>query len=256
MINTLCADLYRIAHKKKNYLFFLILTLLFTTVMLSGSLSSSSAEEQPFSPYMVGVASSVCTNLGVILLSINSFIVIYCDDINSGYIKQILSKSSDRTYYIVSKLISLIIYLFFAYLFLGAVFFAEFYIFSKGFYSNIAVYIDVLKLSIKTGLVSYIITAVYTLEGAVILYFTSKTDIALGWLCLSTTRILTNVLYWISQIVKFLKPFLNITVDSIAGNALENGIISLKFLIGVSLYILSFIVIQIFFINTRELKID
>jgi len=113
-----------------------------------------------------------------------------------------------------------------------------------------------LKLSIKTGLVSYIITAVYTLEGAVILYFTSKTDIALGWLCLSTTRILTNVLYWISQIVKFLKPFLNITVDSIAGNALENGIISLKFLIGVSLYVLSFIVIQIFFINTRELKID
>lgn len=254
MINTLCADLYRIAHKKKNYLFFLILTLLFTTVMLSGSLSYG--EEQRFSPDMIITALSVCTNLGVILLSINAFIVVYCDDINSGYIKQIFSKSSDRTYYIVSKLISLLIYLFFTYLFLGAVFFAEFYIFSKGFYSNIAAYIDVLKLSIKTGLVSYIITAVYTLEGAVILYFTSKTDIALGWLCLSTTRILTNVLYWISQIVKFLKPFLNITVDSIAGNALENGIISLKFLIGVSLYVLSFIVIQIFFINTRELKID
>jgi len=254
MINTLCADLYRIAHKKKNYLFFLILTLLFTTVMLSGSLSYG--EEQRFSPDMIITALSVCTNLGVILLSINAFIIVYCDDINSGYIKQIFSKSSNRTYYIVSKLISLLIYLFFAYLFLGAVFFAEFYIFSKGFYSNIVAYIDVLKLSIKTGLVSYIITAVYTLEGAAILYFTSKTDIALGWLCLSTTRILTNVLYWISQIVKFLKPFLNITVDSIAGNALENGIISLKFLIGVSLYVLSFIVIQIFFINTRELKID
>lgn len=253
MISIIKSELYRISLKKTNYIFFISLFFVFTILMITGVISNPN--KSVISPYFFKNALVSSLQVGIFLVSTNSILAVYCDDISSGYINHIISKYPNRAFYIISKFITLLIYTFLSYLILGIIFFAEMYIFSKAFYSDISSYIVHIKEAIHLGIISYIASILYTSYGTVILYISQKVEIAILWTIVSSTSFIYQILYMMSYFIKPLNKVLDFSVTTLLSNVVHNAV-DLNFLIFMTLYLIVSIALQIFLLNTKEFRLD
>lgn len=255
MISLIRADLYRLLNKKSNYLFLLLCSLGFTFIMIVAKFSNID-NEKIFSPALFESALYSSLVIGIIFISTNVLIGVFCDDVSSGYINHIFSVSVNKTNYCIVKFISLCIYVLINYVFFAIVFFVDFLIFSEGFYSDITPYLSIINSGIFMAVISYLSTILYTLLGAFILYTTSKPIEAIIAVLLFSTQMMANLYDLISKVIKpleYLKPYLYdfILSESMWSSNTSPG----KVIIYALIYILALICVNIVFLNTNDLKI-
>ena len=196
MLNIVLADMFRLTKGKSTPIFIGVSSLIFVMAMM---LSGISVGPSQFNLILVSGLSVVS-----IIISVNSVIRVYCDDVSSGSIHHLFAKMSNKIYYLIAKSIVLAIYTLFCFLAFGIVFFVIMTIKTKGFEGGFTSYVSIATL-VSFSLKAFIGSFAMTMVSYNILVLTRKSGLTILFISLYSTNFIDSTVELLSLLIKPLK---------------------------------------------------
>lgn len=247
MLNLVFADLFRLTKSKSTLVFWGVMVGIFALAI------SFINTGMNIITYSIMLTTSLA--VGSIAISIISLNRVYCDELSSGSIHQLFSKTPNKIAYLFGKIIVLAIYVFVNYLVLGLIFIIGISTLVTVKDGNISNVIDIGNL-IRTGLFAYLATIVYVVIAQTILILTKKTTISIMFISLFSTVFIDGILELLANAItplSYLKPYFYPTQFQ----NLIAGVGSPRFFLVLSLiYLTVNVVFQIVFLSKREFAIE
>lgn len=260
MFNLIRADLYRLTHKKSNFIFFLILAIGYCLISLfvyidkvrNGDVSNIADSYSPESMLLFG---QTCIRLGFAILIPQMFISVYMDDITSRRFIGTLGSGKTISEYVVGKLLTSIVYTIIGVAFLGSIFVAHFAIMSKGFMGDISKYdhsINKLSMMLLCAVVSMII---YGMMGFLLVSLNKKTVVSLVVLVVCVLELPSQILGIVSMALPGLSVVNKNIWDAWAFRPIDAGQMDIKYWIAAACYFAVFFIGSIIIMNKKDLSV-
>ena len=175
MLNYIQADLYRLFHKKSNYIFYGVLYAAFIALV---TLTYTAFEQgEGFTNGFVELAGVLLTQLFPLIFGVQAFSTVFLNDVSANGYQNIFSSGLSKVEFVLSKLMIMFTYMLITFL-SGIVVYLGFYgvlllleggeIYYEGFQK-----VAVMTLNVFLGLIGYAMVA------SVVAFFTQNTTITL-----------------------------------------------------------------------------
>ncbi len=254
MINIIKSDLYRLMHKKSNFVFIGVLVGLYALFSIAAAFKAGGFQVSLlYTPSDMMLISLAIMDIALIVLAIQMFICVYADDISSRRFANILGSGKTVIEYTMAKIVTSAIYSAMVMLVLGIVFVGHFGIMSKGFSAN-GNFSTTIPNIINIGVAGYINMVIYGMFGMLFLFLTRKITSSVVMMSLIIFQIPGSMMKLIA--VKFDLPKKPITYmwDIIADTPFKSeGIITKEYLITAGIYLVCLAILIPFIIKRRDL---
>lgn len=231
MLQYIKADLFRLRHKRANYIFWASIYAIFILFTVLGFSTFDSSGEMGFAePYFqTGIFS--LTQFGVLIIGVHSYYTVFLDDVSSKNYPNIFSTGLTKAQFMVAKMITLFIQLLVVFLASALVFFG-FYGILALFANSIGFNSELLYFVFMTAITVLLAIMGYAAIGSIITFWSQNSTLSAFFIVILSTRTISQIIGLIASIdaLSFLQNIQEYTLSSYISSTLNSITTRITFL--------------------------